>query len=200
MKIEIEDDYVHDIVVNRLVEDIEELDENLEMYKTPDHRLISMFSTDENEDISKIRELRTAIALVLSDWYGKYVEPLEPLERSVDITGTCAVELIKENADGSADYAFDFTEEQVRAFTRLGIMAAIQAGLDKAKNLDPDSGDNQLNLFDEGDNILALAEEAGFCMWGNESHKPEGATIDWSCDYDEELVKFYRLARQGVKA
>ena len=58
----------------------------------------------------------------------------------MDITSTCAVELIRENADGSADYNFDFTEEQVRAFTRLGIMTAIQAGLDEAKKLDPDSG------------------------------------------------------------
>lgn len=47
------------------------------------------------------------------------------------------IELIRENEDGSADYAFDFTDEQVRAFTRLGVMAAIKAGLEEAKKLDP---------------------------------------------------------------
>ena len=74
-------------------------------------------------------------------------------------------------------------------------MTAITAGLGEAKKLDPVSKEETIvfKVETEGDNILALAEEAGFCMWGNESHKPEGATIDWSCNYDEELVKFAEL-------
>ena len=43
------------------------------------------------------------------------------------------------------------------------------------------------------DKIRILAEEAGFCMWSNESWNP-GDVIDWSCRYDEQLVKFYELA------
>lgn len=49
------------------------------------------------------------------------------------------------------------------------------------------------------DRILDLAKEAGFCLWSNESHKPEGATIDWSCEYDKELEKFYYLAKADNK-
>jgi hypothetical protein len=42
--------------------------------------------------------------------------------------------------------------------------------------------------------MLELAEQAGFVMWSKDSDwKPEGATIDWSCDYDKELRKFTKL-------
>lgn len=36
--------------------------------------------------------------------------------------------------------------------------------------------------------VLELAKESGFCFWADENHKPEGATIDWSCNYDKELI------------
>tara|TARA_R110000822_G_scaffold49495_1_gene129691 strand:+ start:585 stop:1016 length:432 start_codon:yes stop_codon:yes gene_type:complete len=139
MKIEINDEFGDEITHSSLLGTIYAMDGYLDDYEDPDHGFIAVFSTDEKEDISKIREMRTALALV-AGWYGKEVEPLKPLERSEDITSTCAVELIRENADGSADYNFDFTDEQARAFTRLGIMAAIKAGLEEAKKLDPDSG------------------------------------------------------------
>ena len=38
-----------------------------------------------------------------------------------------------------------------------------------------------------------LAEQAGFVMWADESWKPEGAVIDWSSNYDNELAKFAEL-------
>ena len=41
--------------------------------------------------------------------------------------------------------------------------------------------------------LIGLAEKAGFSMWTNEPHKPPSATIDWSCEYDEELQAFYEL-------
>jgi hypothetical protein len=43
------------------------------------------------------------------------------------------------------------------------------------------------------EHVKRLAEQAGFCMWGSEAHRPEGATVDWSCDYDKELEEFYNL-------
>ena len=140
MKIEIEDDFASDITVASLLQGIIDMDEMLDKLKCPECDSVPIFEIDREKDRARIRQVRDAMALVVSDWYGEDVEPLEPLERSEDITGTCAVELIRENADGSADYAFDFTEEQVRAFTRLGIMAAIKAGLEEAKKLDPDNG------------------------------------------------------------
>lgn len=41
--------------------------------------------------------------------------------------------------------------------------------------------------------VLELAKQAGFVFWEDEPHKPENATIDWSANYDEELVRFYEL-------
>lgn len=38
-----------------------------------------------------------------------------------------------------------------------------------------------------------LAKSAGFIMWDNEHWAPEFATVDWSCDYDEELMEFKKL-------
>ena len=48
------------------------------------------------------------------------------------------VELIRENADGSADYMFNLSPESVAAFARLGIMTALQAAVDGAKRYEPD--------------------------------------------------------------
>jgi hypothetical protein len=50
-----------------------------------------------------------------------------------------SVSLIRENADGSADYQFDFPPEALRALTRLGILTAIQAGIGEAERLNPDA-------------------------------------------------------------
>jgi len=47
--------------------------------------------------------------------------------------------------------------------------------------------------------MLQLAEQAGFVMWSDCEWKPKGATIDWSCDYDKELVKFVKLVKAEYK-
>ena len=49
------------------------------------------------------------------------------------------VSLIKENDDGSADFMFNLAPEYITAFARLGIMTAIQAGIDGAERYDPDN-------------------------------------------------------------
>ena len=41
--------------------------------------------------------------------------------------------------------------------------------------------------------FIQIAQEAGFVFWEDESWKPEGALIDWSSSYDEELRKFCEL-------
>jgi hypothetical protein len=43
--------------------------------------------------------------------------------------------------------------------------------------------------------IRKLAEKAGFIFWKDEEWKPDGELIDWSCYYDNELVKFAELVR-----
>jgi hypothetical protein len=51
------------------------------------------------------------------------------------------VSLIRENEDGSADYQFNFPPEALEALTRLGILTAIQAGIEDAKRLNPEEDD-----------------------------------------------------------
>ena len=46
------------------------------------------------------------------------------------------------------------------------------------------------------ENFKRLAEEAGFCFWKDESWRPEGQVIDWSCNYEEEFKKFGELVVQ----
>lgn len=43
------------------------------------------------------------------------------------------VELLKENEDGSATYSFDMTNEERNILLNLGIMTAIQNGLEEGK-------------------------------------------------------------------
>ena len=59
-----------------------------------------------------------------------------------DIVGTADVTLVKENEDGSAVYQFNFPPEAMEALTRLGILTAIQAGIDRAEKLSPDYPSN----------------------------------------------------------
>ena len=103
--------------------------------------------------------------------------------------GTGNVTLLRENEDGSAVYQFDFPPEALVALTRLGILTAIKAGIGEAKKLEPDY---DCEFTEE---IRDLAEDAGFCMWRDESYKPEGEVVDWACKYDKELIKFYHLVR-----
>ena len=59
------------------------------------------------------------------------------------IKGECSVELIRENVDGSVDYALNFPPEALDALTRLGILTAIQAGIEDAKRLNPEEDDDR---------------------------------------------------------
>ena len=54
------------------------------------------------------------------------------------IKGECSVELIRENVDGSVDYALNFPPEALDALTRLGILTALKAGIEDAKRLNPE--------------------------------------------------------------
>ena len=105
--------------------------------------------------------------------------------------GTASVTLIRENEDGSADYQFNFPPEALEALTRLGILTAIQAGIGEAKKLAPDYPSNP----EFTDEIKELAKEAGFVFWSDETWKTDNSEIDWSCLYDDDLVKFYHLVK-----
>lgn len=103
------------------------------------------------------------------------------------------VSLIKENEDGSADYMFNLPPESVETFARLGIMTAIQAGIEDAKKLNPDVPEEEPPAPVMDANIKRLAIEAGFIAWDEEEWKPEGIVFDWAGADDESLVNFYHL-------
>jgi len=65
-----------------------------------------------------------------------------------DSINTANVTLIRENEDGSADYQFHFPPEALDALTRLGILTAIQAGIEDAKRLDPGEYNDWHNELD----------------------------------------------------
>ena len=56
---------------------------------------------------------------------------------------TINVSLLKENADGSAVYSFDLSEDMKDALLRFGIMKAIEAGLEASKETHPDFGETE---------------------------------------------------------
>jgi len=81
------------------------------------------------------------------------------------------------------------------ALTRLGIMTAIQAGVDGAKRYDPDYEEEPpAPVMDES--IKCLGVEAGFIAWEDEEWHPEGVVFDWAGADDESLVNFYHLVRK----
>jgi hypothetical protein len=63
-------------------------------------------------------------------------------EHMTDTISTASVTLIRENEDGSADYQFNFPPEALEALTRLGILTAIQVGIEDAKRLKPEEQDD----------------------------------------------------------
>lgn len=48
------------------------------------------------------------------------------------------------------------------------------------------------------DYLLKLAKKSDFCMWNQEKWKPEGATIDWSCQYDKEMKLYSEMLIKRV--
>lgn len=47
--------------------------------------------------------------------------------------------------------------------------------------------------------VMKLAKKAGFIFWSKNDWNPERVgKIDWACEYDQELVKFYNLVRDDL--
>jgi hypothetical protein len=54
----------------------------------------------------------------------------------------------------------------------------------------------EVPVYEMDPKIRKLAKKAGFVIWGDASWGPGKGHIDWSCNYDEELVKFAELLRK----
>ena len=117
----------------------------------------------------------------------------------MSIKGECSVELIRENEDGSADYAFNFPPEALDALTRLGILTAIQAGIDDAKRLNPEEPVNTPEERVEfSDEIKHIAEEAGFVTWNGERWNIGDSVVDWANFYHLVTNLAYKRAMRDA--
>lgn len=47
--------------------------------------------------------------------------------------------------------------------------------------------------------IFELAEQAGFILWGDESWNYYNSTVDWSNEYDDELLAFAKLLEEKIR-
>jgi hypothetical protein len=52
------------------------------------------------------------------------------------------IELIKENDDGSANFSFDLTPEEVESLVRYGILEALKAGIREGDKLKVDQDES----------------------------------------------------------
>ena len=76
------------------------------------------------------------------------------------------LKLIKENADGSADYAFDLTKEEQNNIIRWAIMQAIIKAAEEGKKYDP----GELSV---GDTTSGGEDSVhGSCEQSSESEQP----------------------------
>ena len=41
-----------------------------------------------------------------------------------------------------------------------------------------------------------LIKQAGFVLWQDEAYRPPGALVDWSSNYDQEVLELVRLVVQ----
>ena len=54
----------------------------------------------------------------------------------------------------------------------------------------------EVPVYEMDPKIRKLAKKAGFVFWGKDPWGPGEGYIDWSCNYDKELVKFAELLRK----
>jgi len=64
----------------------------------------------------------------------------EALAQPEEQQGLIDVALLKENEDGSAVYSFELSDDMKDAFVRFGIMQALKAGIEEARELHPGFG------------------------------------------------------------
>lgn len=55
------------------------------------------------------------------------------------------------------------------------------------------------NLNTKIEHVMKLANEAGFVIWSDcDWAEDRVGKVDWSCEYDKELIKFYDITRKEI--
>ena len=127
MKIELNDDQLDKAILESLTESYNYFKEQYEKYLYGETGFIAIFSRDKATDMSEILNHCNALRLII-EWMGGKVDPIPD----------SALTFVVEKADGSAVYNMNFSKEEEEALLRLGVITALERGLEEAKKYHPD--------------------------------------------------------------
>lgn len=127
MMIEINEEQLDEAMLASLKGSYDYFKQQYEKYLDGVTDFISIFSHDKAEDMSQILNHCSALQIVI-EWMGGKVEPIPDSKLS----------FVVEKADGSAVYNMNFSKEEEQALLRLGVITALERGLEEAKKYHPD--------------------------------------------------------------
>lgn len=126
MMIEINEEQLDDAMLASLKGSYDYFKERYEKYVECDTAYISVFSHDKATDMGEILNHCRALQLII-EWMGGEVEPIPDSKLS----------FVVEKDDGSAIYNMNFSKEEENALLRLGVVTALERGLEEAKKYHP---------------------------------------------------------------
>ena len=127
MMIELNEEQLDDAILASLKGSYDYFKQQYEKYLDGVTDFISIFSTDKAEDMSKLLNHCQALQLII-EWMGGEVEEIPDSKMT----------FVVEKADGSAVYNMNFSQEEENALLRLGVITALERGIEEAKKYHPD--------------------------------------------------------------
>ena len=127
MMIEINEEQLDEAMLASLKGSYDYFKQQYEKYLDGVTDFISIFSTDKAEDMSKLLNHCNAFRLII-EWMGGEVDPIPDSK----------LNFVVEKSDGSAVYNMNFSQEEENALLRLGVITALERGIEEAKKYHPD--------------------------------------------------------------
>jgi len=127
MMIEINEEQLDDAILESLKGSYDYFKKQYEKYLDGGTEFISIFSNDKAKDMSELLNHCNAFRLII-EWMGGEVEPIPDSKLT----------FVVEKADGSAVYNMNFSTEEENALLRLGVITALERGIEEAKKYHPD--------------------------------------------------------------
>lgn len=127
MMIELDDEQLDKAMLESLTGSYNYFKEQYEKYGEEDHGYINIFSNNKATDMSEILNHCNALRLII-EWMGGEVDPIPDSKMT----------FVVEKSDGSAVYNMNFSKEEENALLRLGVVTALNNGIEEAKKYHPD--------------------------------------------------------------
>ena len=127
MMIEINEENLDDAMLASLKGSYDYFKQQYEKYLDGETEFISIFSHDKAEDMSQLLNHCNALRLII-EWMGGEVEEIPDSKMT----------FVVEKSDGSAVYNMNFSKEEENALLRLGVITALERGIEEAKKYHPD--------------------------------------------------------------